>query len=76
MIRGIFSVCAPPPSLVGAYYLQPPDARAKILHNDLLYDDTCSVIVGTKRTGGGGLGGGLKRKRFDYMVPMLLIPII
>ena len=27
---GIFSVCAPPPSLVGTYYLQPPD-------NDLLY---------------------------------------
>ena len=27
----IFSVCAPPPpSLVGTYYLQPPDARAYI----------------------------------------------
>ena len=28
-----------PPSLVGAYYLQPPDARAIFLHNDLLCND-------------------------------------
>ena len=42
-----------PPSLVGAYYLHPPDARAITLHNDLLCNDTCSV------TG----GGGHKRKR-------------
>ena len=51
---GIFSVCAPPPpppSLVGAYYLHPPDARAITLHNDLLCNDTCSV------TGGGGTNG-------------------
>ena len=46
---GIFSVCAPPPppSLVGAYYLQPPDARAIFLHNDLLCKDTCSVTGGS-----------------------------
>ena len=45
----IFSVCAPPPppSLVGAYYLQPPDARAIFLHNDLLCNDTCSVTGGS-----------------------------
>ena len=36
----------PPPSLVGAYYLQPPDARAIFLHNDLLCNDTCSVTGG------------------------------
>ena len=35
-----------PPSLVGAYYLQPPDARAIFLHNDLLCNDTCSVTGG------------------------------
>ena len=54
MKNGIFSVCAPPPSLVGAYYLQPPDARAIFLHNDFLCNDTCSVTGGAKRTGGGG----------------------
>ena len=41
---------------MGAYYLQPPDAHAKFLHNDLLCNVMCSV------TGGGGghnvLGGG------------------
>ena len=56
MKSGIFSVCAPPPpSLVRAYYLHPPDARAIFLHSDLLCNGTCSV------TGGGGhnvLGGG------------------
>ena len=53
----LFRLC--PPSLVGAYYLQPPDARAIFLHNDLLCNDTCSV------TGGGGhnvLGGGTNGK--------------
>ena len=56
----IFSVCAPPPpSLVGAYYLQPPDARAIFLHNDLLCNDTCSVTGGsiTYWGGGGGTNG-------------------
>ena len=37
----IFSVCDP--SLVGAYYLHPPDARAIFLHNNLLCNGTCSV---------------------------------
>ena len=48
----IFSVCAPP-SLVGAYYLQPPDARAIILHNDLLSNDACSVTGGSITYWGG-----------------------
>ena len=49
----------PPPSLVGAYYLQPPDARAIFLHNDLLCNDTCSVTGGsiTYWGGGGGTNG-------------------
>ena len=44
----IFAVCAPPPppSLVGAYYLHPPDARAIFLHSDLLCNGTCSVTGG------------------------------
>ena len=37
-------VCAP--SLVGAYYLRPPDARAIFLHNDLLCNGTCFVSGG------------------------------
>ena len=41
--RWIFSVCAPPPSLVSAYHLHPPDARAIFLHNDLTCKNTCSV---------------------------------
>ena len=53
----IFSVCAPPPpSLVGAYYLQPPDARAIFLHNDLLCNDTCSVTGGSITYWGGTNG--------------------
>ena len=43
---GIFSVSASP-SLVGAYYLQPPDAGAKFLHNFFLCNDTCSVTWGS-----------------------------
>ena len=53
----------PPPSLVGAYYLQPPDARAIFLHNDLLCNDTCSVTGGSITYWG---GGGHKRKRSDF----------
>ena len=45
-----------PPSLVGAYYLQPPDARAIFLHNDLLYNDTCSVTGGSITFWGGTNG--------------------
>ena len=35
-----------PPSLVGAYYLYPPDARAIFLHSNLLCNGTCSVTAG------------------------------
>ena len=38
----------PQPSLMGAYYLQPPGARAIFLHNDLLCNWTCSVTGGTQ----------------------------
>ena len=34
-ISDLFRLC-PPPSLVGAYYSQLPDARAKFLHNNLI----------------------------------------
>ena len=51
----LFRLC--PPSLVGAYYLQPPDARATFLHNDLLCNDTCSVTGGSITYWGGGGGG-------------------
>ena len=47
MRKGIFFVCSPPPpSLVGAYYLHPPDARAIFLHSNLLCNGTCSVTGG------------------------------
>ena len=46
-----------PPSLVGAYYLQPPDARAIFSHNDLLCNGTCSVTGGSITYWGGGGGG-------------------
>ena len=56
LILDLFRLC-PPPSLVGAFYLHTPDARAIFLYNDLLCNGTCSV------TGGGGahnvlVGGG------------------
>ena len=50
-IKDLFRLC--PPSLVGAYYLQPPDARAIFLHNDLLCNDTCSVTGGSITYWGG-----------------------
>ena len=50
----LFRLC--PPSLVGAYYLQPPDARAIFLHNDLLCNDTCSVTGGSITYWGGTNG--------------------
>ena len=43
-----------PPSLVGAYYLHPPNARAIYLHNDLPCNDTCSVTGGSITYWGGG----------------------
>ena len=52
-----------PPSLVGAYYLQPPDTRAIFLHNDLLCNDTCSVTGGSITYWGGTNG---KNPRSDY----------
>ena len=53
----------PPPSLVGAYYLQPPDAGAIFLQNDLLCNGTCSVTGGAERTGGGGRTNGKSHKK-------------
>ena len=46
-----------PPSLVGAYYLQPPDARAIFLHSNLLCNGTCSVTGGRITYWGGGTNG-------------------
>ena len=55
----LFRLCPPPPpSLVGAYYLHPPDARAIFLHNGLLCNGTCSVTGGRIT-----YWGGHKRKR-------------
>ena len=56
---GSFPFVPPPPSLVGAYYLHPPDARVITLHNDLLCKDMCSVTGGriTYWGGGGGTNG-------------------
>ena len=53
-ILDLFRLC--PPSLVGAYYLQPPDARAIFLHNDSLCNDTCSVTGGSITYWGGTNG--------------------
>ena len=45
-----------PFSLVGAYYLHPPEARAILLYNDLLCNDTCPFSGEGRITfwGGGG----------------------
>ena len=50
----LFRLC--PPSLVGAYYLHPPDARAIFLHDDLLCNGTCSVTGGSITYWGGTNG--------------------
>ena len=44
-IEDVFRLCVP--SIVGAYYLPPQNARTIFLHNDLLCNDTCSVTGGT-----------------------------
>ena len=51
--NGNFSVCAP--CLVDAYFLQPPDARAIVLHKNLPCSDTCSVTGGHNVLGGWGV---------------------
>ena len=56
----IFSVCAP--SLVGACYLQSPDARATFLHKNLLWKSTCSI------TGGRITYWGHKRKKIIFFI--------
>ena len=43
---GIFSVCAPPPILGGAYYSQPQTHVPYFLLNDLLCNSKCSVTGG------------------------------
>ena len=68
-ILDLFRLC-PPPSLVGAYYLQPPDARAIFLHNDLLCNDTCSVTGGSITYWGGGTNG--KDPKY-YLNPSLIM---
>ena len=66
LLEDLFGLCLPP-SLVGAYYLHPPDARAMFLHNDLICDGTCSV------TGGCITYWGHKRKKslLDHAVHRL-----
>ena len=54
IIIGSFPFVPPPPSLLGAYYLQPPGAGAIFLHNDLICNDTCSVTGGSITYWGGG----------------------
>ena len=53
-----------PPSLVGAYYMHPSDARGIFLPNDLQCNGTCSVTRGCITDWGGG-GGGHKWKRSE-----------
>ena len=43
-------------SLVGAYYLHPPEARAIFSHDDLLCNGTRSVTEGSITYWGGGGG--------------------
>ena len=73
--KRIFSVCAP--SLVGAYYLQPPDARAIFLQNDLLCNSTCSVTGGRITYWGVTTGKDARKKSdtFDIFVKKNLLNI-
>ena len=48
------------PQLCGCILFAPPEARAMFLHNDLPFNDTCSVIGGSTTYWG---GGGHKRKK-------------
>ena len=48
----LFPFVPPPPSSVGSYYLQLPDARAIFFNNDLPCNGTCSVTVGRITYGG------------------------
>ena len=46
-IMGSFPfLCPPPTNSVSAYYLQPSDARAIFLQNDLPCNDKCSALGG------------------------------
>ena len=66
----IFSVCAPPPpSLVGAYYLHPPDARAIFLHSNVLCNGTCSVTGGRITYWGGGAQTEKIQEEYHSFVP-------
>ena len=59
-----------PPSLVGAYYLHPPDARAIFLHDDLLCKGTCYVTGGGgahKALWGGGTNGKGPKKSLNFI---------
>ena len=46
VVKDLGSFPFEPPSLVGAYYLQPPDARAIFLHSDLLCNCCCCCCWG------------------------------
>ena len=61
----------PPPSLVGAYYLHPPDARAICLHNDLLCNGTC-FATGGRITCRGGAQTEKIRKKFNALYVILV----
>ena len=65
-----------PPSLVGAYYLQPPDARAIFLNNDLLCNDTCSVTGGSITYWGGGANGKDPEKALIGLFKIRIFPFV
>ena len=64
-----------PPSLVGAHYLHPPDAREICLHNDLLCYDTCSVTRGEGVCNVLGEGRALMEKIRKYLLNASLISL-